>query len=195
MITQTYGASDFQARLAAAGGAIQAGVPQALYQPLGVLFQADVRQQFYTGVGSGGVAFQRLRHARPNGGDKPLLNTGILANSYVAAVDPRGVEVSSSHPGAAVHQAGAVIRPVRAKALTIPLTTEAMRYGPRRFPRKLFPVGRFLCEGVGEGKERRLIRHYLFAAEVTVPARPVDLSDRAIGEATETLVEYWLARL
>ncbi|QEL18306.1 phage virion morphogenesis protein [Limnoglobus roseus] len=194
MITQTYSAADFSARLAAAAGAVQRGVPEPLFKPLGLLFQADVRRQFYTGVGPTGVPFQALARPRPDGSDKPLMNQGLLANSYVAEVTAAGVVVASAHPGAALHQLGGVIRPVRAKALTLPLTREAVRYGsPRRFPRPLFVRGGCLCEWQGTGRDRVLVRHYRFAAEVTVPARPVGFTEAALSDAAEMLADYYLS--
>ncbi len=199
MIVQTYSAAQFQAKVAGLTAAVYAGVPAALFQPLGMLFQADVRRQFYSGHDAAGNPWRKLKHPRPAGGDKPLLNTGILANSYVAAADARGVSVSSTHPGAALHQNGGIVRPTKAKVLTIPMTREATRYGsPRRFPRKLFsrPGGKGLYESIpGEGRRKaKLVLHYLFASEVEVPARPVGFSERAQGEAAEMLAEHYLER-
>lgn len=197
MLIQAYSPGQFADSLIAAGANLAKGIPVELQRPLAMLFQADVRRQFYAGVTAAGVPFQKLRFPRPAGGDKPLLNTGILANSYVAEADTKAIEVASRHPGAALQQAGGVVKPIRAKALAIPLTVEATRYGsPRRFPRKLFtfPGGGGLYERVGQGKNARIVKHYLFTKQTKHDPRPVGFSDKAIGEASEMLLDYWIEK-
>jgi phage gpG-like protein len=48
---------------------------------------------------------------------RPLRDTGVLANSFSYTVTGRGFELGSSHAGAAVHQFGATIVPVKAPRL------------------------------------------------------------------------------
>jgi phage gpG-like protein len=193
MVGKNYSLSDYAASVRSTSESLR-GIPQPLQQPLAMLFQADVRQQFYGSHDERGVPWSPLGRPRPQGGSKPLLNTGILANSYTAGIANGGVEVSSTHPGAALHQNGGIVRPKTAKALALPQTPEAARYpSPRRFPRKLFTRqgGRGLYESVG----KKLTMHYLFAAFVKIMARPVGFSQRAIDEAGEMLAEYWSGRL
>ncbi len=165
--------------------------PASLYPAASQVLVSDVRRQFYAGHDERGVPWPDLRFPRPQGGRRPLLNTGILANSYQSDPDPKGIIVSSSHQSARVHQQGAIIRPVRAKALTIPLTKEAARYGPRRFPRPLFAAPGGLYERKGKGKRMKVIRHYLFCKKVVVPARPVGFSDDAVDAIADLLVDHY----
>lgn len=167
--------------------------PPSLYPAASIVLVADVRKQFYGGHDERGQPWRVLKFPRPQGGNRPLLNTAILANSYQADPDPKGIIVSSAHASARVHQDGAIIRPVRAKALTIPLTKEATRYGARRFPRPLFsfPGGAGLYERKGKGKKAKLIRHYLFCSKVVVPARPVGFSDDAVEQVGDLLLDFY----
>jgi hypothetical protein len=91
--------------------------------------------------------------------------------------------IGSKFPGAAVHNFGATIRPVRAKALALPATREAKKAGgPRSFPRELFfvkPKGGsgksghvgWLAESKGRGKNARLERHFMLRTSVEIPQR------------------------
>lgn len=179
-------------RSASAAAELAVGTfPQSLYPAASIVLVADVRQQFYGSHDERGQPWRDLKYPRPQGGRKPLLNQAILANSYTADPDPKGIIVSSAHVGARVHQEGAIIRPVRAKALTIPLTKEATRYGPRRFPRPLFAAPGGLYERKGTGKRAKLIRHYLFARKVVIPARPVGFSDDAIEQVGDLLLDFY----
>lgn len=71
--------------------------------------------------------------------------TGALADSFVVVVGPRregenplaSVTIESTKAYAGIHERGGVIRPKRAKALTIPLTPQA-----RRIPARLWPRGK-----------------------------------------------------
>lgn len=196
MFIQAYQPGPLSNDLLRTGANLAQGIPPALQRPMAMLFQSDVRRQFYEGVTSTGLPFQRLKMPRPAGGDKPLLSTGELANSYIAEASSTAIEVASRHPGAKLHQLGGTVKPVRAKALTIPLTKEAARYGsPRRFPRKLFSKWGFLVEIVGNGNKKRWVFHYAFAKKVEIPARPVGFSEKAIKEAGEMLLDYWMERV
>ena len=77
-------------------------------------------------------------------------STGALAGSWeVAMVSAKPGSftfgVFSDLPYARIHEAGGVIRPVRAKALAVPVTKKARRMGPREWPEDLLqyvPVNR-----------------------------------------------------
>lgn len=80
---------------------------------------------------------------------RPLLDTGVhLRNSLAPRVTSSGFVISTAFKGAAVHQYGAVIRPVRAKALAFRTRGAPSARRPRG---KLGPV--------------------VFAREVTIPMR------------------------
>jgi phage gpG-like protein len=171
---------------------LRQGIPDAVQRPVAMVLVADVQDQFYNGHDASGQPFAPLKFPRPAGGNRPLLNQAILANSYTAETDPRGVTVGSSHVAAALHQFGGVIRPVKAKALTIPLTKEASQYGsPRRFPRPLFVAAGGLVERTGQGPRAKLVKHFLFVRSVTVPARPVGFSQQAQDDAAELVADYY----
>lgn len=155
--------------------------PAALPAPAGraiaMVLLSGMRRRFQGGVDPLGRPWPRLRHPRPAGGTKPLLNFGILRNSYRTRVHPDGAEVYSDLPQARLHNFGGTVVPKKAKALAIPLTVQAVRAGgPRRFPKKLqfrpHPSGKnavgVLYEKLAGGKTTD---HYLLVKKVTVPAR------------------------
>lgn len=182
----------------------------SLGRKIGVVIQSDVKDQFYGSHDAEGNPWLPLKFPRPQGGNKPLLNTGVLANSYHAYPDAGGVTVASTHPGAGLHQAGGVIRPVKAKALAIPLTKEASRVSsPRNFPEPLFLVrprkkkhaylvGRQQVKkgrGKKQGKLGMLTFHYILVSKAEIPARPVGFSKDAIEAAVEIIVDDYTKRM
>ncbi len=170
-------------------------IPAPLHSTIQIMVQADVREQFYGGHGPDGVAFAPLKYARPQGGTNPLTNFGVLANSYHATVDDKGVTLESTAVQAAIHQYGGVIRPVNAKALTIPLTKEAARVGsPRRFPRPLFSLWGGLVESIpskAKGKPPKIVKHFLFCKSVTIPKRSVGFSNKLMEDVGEVVTDFW----
>lgn len=197
MIERRYTLLEFSQRLESLG---LITLSPALGRKVAVIMQADVKEQFYGSHDEQGNPWVPLKFPRPAGGNKPLLSTGILANSYHAYPDPHGVTVASTHQGAALHQNGGVVRPVKAKALAIPLTKEAGRVSsPRNFPEPLFLVrpkrkkhayliGRQVKKTRGK-KKPPLTFHYILVAKATIPARPVGLSDDAIQAAAEVILD------
>jgi hypothetical protein len=197
---RSYTLPEFSKRLGELG---RAGVtlPAPVGNQLAVLAAADVKAQFYGGKGPDGVLWPRLQHPRPAGGDKPLLNTGVLANSYHAAADGGGVTVASAHPGAGLQLSGGTVRPRRAKALAIPLTREAARYAsPRRFPRKLFvwkpPKGTTGHPALAEVRERKgkqpggLVKHYLLVPFTKHKPHPLGFSEAMLRRADAVLLDH-----
>jgi phage gpG-like protein len=139
---------------------------------IAVVAAGAVKKGITDGVSPDGTPFVPLGRPRPRGGNKPLMDTGVLRSSISAEADGTGLTLRANAPGASLHQSGGTIVPVRAKALSIPVSKEAARTGsPRNFPRKLFvPKGtRVLAESTGKGK---LLVHYVLAQSVTIPARP-----------------------
>jgi phage gpG-like protein len=176
----------------------------------GVALRASVLENFQGAHDPDGRPWAALRFPRPRGGDKPLNDTGLLRSSMTGVAnvetnierEPGAVRFSflfgSHDERAATHQYGATIVPKRAKALTIPLTVEAVRAGrPRRFtPGVLFvyrsPSGKgFLAEQKGKGKRTKLILHYIFVMKVVIPARPmVGWNDALLEDIGEIVGDY-----
>jgi len=87
-------------------------------------------------------------------------------------VTPSSVKIGTGKIYGPIHQNGGIIRPVKAKALALPLTKEAARAGsPRRFPRPLFvPRGiPGLAESTRGGKGLKM--QYRFMDQVKIPMR------------------------
>lgn len=163
--------------------ALRATMPAA-----GIVAVGGVKQHFQTSTGPDGIPWRPLAHPRPRGGEKPLLDTGQLRNSVSATTTDDTITLRANGPGARLHQLGGVITPKRARALAIPITTEARRAGsPRRFPRPLFagkgPKGGYLAESKGKGKRAKVVVHYLLRTSVPIPARPF------MGFSVETMAK------
>lgn len=115
-----------------------------------IAMKASVFDNFNKSAGPDGTPWARLRFPRVRGGDKPLLDTGQLRASvttktkdHVENVTVNSIEIGTVRPGASLMQSGGTVVPTKAKALTIPLTKEALRAGgPRRFPRRLIMLWR-----------------------------------------------------
>lgn len=99
------------------------------------------------------------RKARPNGGSRPLIDTGRLwqalggqssgrlsnAEGSLSSATPQRGRFGVSHPGATTHQFGAIITVKRAKFLTIPMSPEMSKHfrlgrKVRAFPKDLVPL-------------------------------------------------------
>lgn len=161
-----------------------------------IAMKADVNENFNTSASPDGAPWAPLRFPRPNskGGDKPLLNTGLLRASitrtgagHIENLTATSVEIGTVRPGANLMHAGGTVVPTKAKALAIPLTKEAYSAtvnggGPRKFPRPLFvlwkagaksgALAEVVQKGRGKKKKPTLIRHFALVKSVTVPARP-----------------------
>lgn len=165
-------------------------IPAASGRKLCVAAVAGAKRNFQTSTAPDGTPWAPLKFPRPNGGGKPLLDTGLLMASLSATFDGDTLTLRANGPGAAVHNFGAAIRPVKGKYLAIPVTREARKAtGPRAFPRKLFFVprksgpGGSLAEAVEKGKQKgQLLVHYLLRDHVDVPAREF------LGFSSETLL-------
>lgn len=155
-------------------------VPYPLPRPaslaIGTVMQADVRQRFQTSTDPDGRAWKPLKHPRPQGGSKPLLNTGQLRNSIVPAIRPDGGAVGTNHVAARLHNNGGLIKPKKGKALAIPVTKEAARVGsPRRFKRgELFMIpskGKSIGRLATRDGRGRVVTQFLLVKQVRIPAR------------------------
>lgn len=119
---------------------------------------------------------EKIRTEQMSG--RPGLNkiNGGFQKSWSADVKIRGDQVSvtvdSSHIASKIHQYGGIIRPIRAKALTIPVHPSARGKAAGDFP-DLFLLrtskGAFLMRG-GRGKARPQLM-YVLKKSVTIPKR------------------------
>lgn len=120
-------------------------VQEKIIKQARVAMIADVRDNFRNSADPDGTPWAALRHPRPRGGNRPLMDTGILRASVVTAGPAhvevqtvRSIEIGTAQMGARLMHEGGVVVPKKAKALAIPLTKEAVRAGgPRRFPNTL----------------------------------------------------------
>lgn len=174
---------------------------------IAMLMAADFKRNIAEGHGPDGTPYPPLAHARPSGGSGiPLRNNGLLLASlgpggakHVERIDATSVEAGTAMEYAQTHQEGATIRPVKGKALAIPLTREAARAGTARdFPGQLFVVKGRDNAFLAERKERvrrgktvgEIIRHYVLTDEVTIPERPfVGWSERLLGQVGNVVAE------
>lgn len=152
---------------------------------------ADLRPLLAT-VGTIFVKGSKLRFDA--GGDPPgswpptrrggtiLRDTGLFARSvHFRVLDERSVAVGSNRPGANIHQFGGTIRPVKAKALAIPLP--GIKGRPREFE-DTFVRSAKLDEDGGKGKRLGIIFQrigpgkgqvrplFVLMSSVDIPARP-----------------------
>lgn len=156
------------------------GLSDRVRAGLAVLAVAGAKRSFVAREAPDGTPWKPLARPRPAGGDVPLRHTGQLLASIAAAWAGDELELSANGPGAALQHRGGRIVPVRAKALTIPVTPQAARSnGPRSMP-GLFPTAAGLASKDGRG---RLTLHWAWAAAVEVPARPI------VGFSAETLAD------
>jgi phage virion morphogenesis protein len=160
-------------------------LPLTVRKQIAQVLVSDSRRRFQTATDPGGRPWKPLKHRRPNGGDKPLRDTGVLRNSITGEATATGAVVFSNLPYARLHEYGGTVRPKRSKYLAIPLTRDAKRTGsPRRFRVKL-SFRPFKRKGTGGvlfvRRAGTTIDHYLLVKSVTIPARPfLSPSDAAL---------------
>jgi len=184
---------------AAARAAAAVSDPAAMaptFRAAQLIMISDVRRNFNEGHDPDGNAWPKLAHPRPDGGDKPLMNRGLLAASVSARAGDREVILGTNRPGAQLQQNGGVIKPVAGKFLAIPLTKEAVRSGgPRKFPQTLHAVVNS-ATGKGVLADRAGTAHFALCKQVTIPPRPfmgfgkrlVDKLAKLFGDFLERLL-------
>jgi len=167
-------------------------VPPAVGREIAGVLLADIRRRFAAGVAPDGTRWTPIRR-RPNGGTRPLLDTGLLRGSVRAEPTATGATAFSTLPYAALHQFGGTVRATRAKYLAIPLTRAAKRAGsPRRFPERL-RFRPFRRRGAGGVMLAGKTEHYLLLPEVTVPARPFLGASAAALADIDQIAAAWVA--
>jgi len=146
----------------------------------------------------------------------PLRDTGLLMQSVIAQgeghieeMTKTSLTVGTNLRYAHTHQEGATIRPVRAKALAIPVHPEARYYNPRTpgdgrgvYPGKLFPVfsvssgAMWLVDAAAmkAGGDISQAVRYRIKRQVTVPARPfLGFNDRIV-QKLDRIMDDWLTK-
>ncbi|MDD3154928.1 MAG: hypothetical protein PHS41_08670 [Victivallaceae bacterium] len=96
----------------------------------------------------------------------------LARRTYVRKVDSTTAEVSSDQIGANLKQYGGIVRPVKAKALTIPVSPEAKGKRAAELEnsrRRLFvlPGSRLLGYSKGRGKKKDFVPLFLLVPQVT----------------------------
>lgn len=164
-------------RFGGAGAAFAIGVDKAGPR-LAVAARGGVMRGFQTETTPAGNPWLPLAHKRPRGGSKVLQETGGLKAGISSKWDAGAVELRANHPGANVHQFGAIIRAKPGKALAIPVSKAAALAGrPRFFKGQLKPFGRppgggLLEERTGRtGRKLSPVVHFLFVQQVRIPKR------------------------
>ena len=196
------------AALGGGGGARKppAAGPVAFPGPVGRIVQqimlSEVRSHITSSQTPGGQTYRPLAHPRPNGGNVPLRDTGILLASLHAGHDSTSAWVATTHPGAALQNFGGTVR-AKGKMLAIPLTKEAKRSGgPRRWtgaPLRLRPTRRnrvFLL--MGQNGAGVWVGQFLLVDQITVPSREfMGLSSKAEDQIRQVILDAqvrgWLA--
>lgn len=160
---------------------------------------AGMKEGFQTSTAPDGSTWAPPRHRA----GRPLLDHGVMEGAAQAVETPDGVKAFNQSKQARLHQQGGTIKPRSAKALAIPLSTEARRIdGARFFPRDLFVLkanGKaFLAEtgglkGRGKKKSMDLIFHYILLRQTTIPARPhVGFSVKTLNRISQFLQDQTL---
>jgi hypothetical protein len=188
------------AELAGRLAAKAAGLPGLVRQYLdaaGVLCASELKRDLADGRSPDGTPFKPLAHPRPNskGGDQPLRDTGLLGASlgggpgHVRRVTERSLTIGTNVAHAKTHQDGAVIVPVKAKYLAIPLTPAASKAGsPRNYPGDLVGVygkkGGVLLDDATDQPQYALTK-----GPVVIPPRPfIGFSQALIGKLKKLAV-------
>lgn len=165
-----------------------------------VAIVADARENFAKARGPDGESWPALKFPRARGGNKPLMDRGLLRASVISP-GPHHIEemgentlrMGTSIPHGPIHQQGGIVRPRRAKALAIPLTREAARAGsPRKFPKRLVVLWRkgaksgVLMEFPPPKSKKKPKAQYALVKQVTIPKRAfLGFGQRLIQRITE----------
>jgi len=160
----------------------------------------DVRENFDKQAGPDGRPWKRLKFPHIRGGDVPLNDTGRLRASLVSKTKDsvevftiNSVEIGTTKEGANLMNAGGTVVPVKAKALAIPLTKEALRAGgPRRFPRPLRVLWR---KGAKSGVLAEIDKDKLKATEKEKERSKVIRTQSAVTRQLNKLAERLRKRM
>lgn len=127
-------------------------------------------------------------------GGSPLVRTGIMRDKIKEHVTDDGLSIGIRHRGARLHQKGGEIRPVRARALAIPLP--GVKASPRRYKNTFILHKNDGGDRVGlimqkQGKNGGLRLLFVLRTRVMIPARPYLLwQDEDITFAKSELLRH-----
>lgn len=126
-------------------------------------------------VWANSAAMEARENARKKGGRRWWRD--LARSVQVRNIGEMQAEVSSNQVGAVIKQYGGVIRPVRARVLTIPIAPEAKgkrAYEMSRPDRPLFRLAgtRLLGYSTGRGKNQRFKALYVLAAQAVQKPDP-----------------------
>jgi len=114
----------------------------AIWKKVAVALETGAKNSFNSSTSPDGAPWSPLKHRRIRGGDKPLLDRGLLRASltsnapfHIVRAIGNTLEWGTNLISAAVHNFGAVLRPKTGKWLCIPASIDALQVGsPTRFP-------------------------------------------------------------
>lgn len=172
---------------------VLAGDYTVAIKQVAIAAKADFKRHFEESRGPDGSPWPPIkgfRVRRGSGGFQPLRDRGLLMASaaaegegHIEEISQYSMEVGTNLFYAMVHQKGVPSdvwdgRPKRAKALAIPMTTEAYRAGwPSKWTgtklRLVWPKGKahgWLVEDKG-GRKAKSILHYMLLPRVVIPKR------------------------
>ena len=144
---------------------------RGLLKSASLMMASAIKDNLNKGTDPDGRPFRALAHPRPAGGNKPLRDRGLLLASITSTVKGMVAVAGTNRVGAALHQHGGTVRPVKRKWLTIPLTKKAARSGgATRFPGELSP--RINKKGTaGVLVDEQDVAQFALVKSVRVPAR------------------------
>jgi len=148
-----------------------------LLKSIGVILTRDIKARIRSG--------QVTPSSKQSG--TTLVRSAKLVNSISFITTSDSVLVGTNLRYARIHHEGGVIRPVRGKYLTIPLTKEAAVRRPRDFQNT------FIAKGVIFQKESdgSITPLYALKKQVTIPARPFLLIPPHTRSTLENAVAAW----
>jgi len=137
----------------------------------------------------------------PNMAGKKALQNEELRRSFHYRVEGQTVFIWTKYPHAATHQFGAVIRPVRAKALFIPLKKTKRVGGALLYVRPIKEKeDRYVVVRLADGRQRKVIKFkpgedFVFAKSARIPMRPlINFAPENIEEMRAFLVDSVVRR-
>lgn len=115
---------------------------QSFFKQVGIALENGATDCFNQSKTPDGQPWSPLKHPRPRGGTKPLLDRGLLrgsltnnGNGHVERISGNVLEWGTNLESALIHNYGGVVVPKKGKFLAIPASVEAQRAGsPRNFP-------------------------------------------------------------
>ncbi len=138
-------------------------------QVAGIAAVSEIQDRFQASRSVTGAVWKPLKFPRVRGGDKPLLDQGILRASFTHKNDGTTLTVGTAQKQAPLMQFGGIVTPKKGKFLAIPMTKQALRAGS---PRRMTGLRTRINRGGRSGAMMRGgVTQFLLVKKVTVPAR------------------------